>query len=117
MLDEKPKVFVYGTLKTGHYNNRILQRSNGIFLGEFKTEPEFTMKHLGAFPGVLTEGNTSIQGEVFEVDDLSCLDQLEGYPHFYDRVLIDTSYGQAWVYYLPPEPYQDRPDIPSGVWE
>ena len=92
------RVFVYGTLKRGHGNHLLLCASR--FLGECHTPPVYSLHDLGFFPGLVSGGQTSITGEVYEVNDdtLEALDVLEGYPRFYDRELIDTPYGAAWVY-------------------
>jgi gamma-glutamylcyclotransferase (GGCT)/AIG2-like uncharacterized protein YtfP len=110
------KVFVYGTLKRGWGNHRILEESN--LLGECVTHPNFTMVHLGGFPGVLMGGETAISGEVYEVDELTMnrLDGLEGYPSFYNRLEIPTDYGMAWMYYLS-DRYSTHPVIEDGVWK
>lgn len=75
--------FVYGTLKQGHGNNRILQQSSTAkFIENAITEPNFTMISLGAFPGVIEGGNTAIHGEIWSVEDDETkrrLDSLEGY--------------------------------------
>lgn len=93
-------IFVYGSLKRGFSNHFLLENSK--FLGEFITDPEYKMISLGYFPGVILEGNTSIYGEIYEVDTdtFKRLDTLEGYPSFYDRVEIETDYGNTWMYYL-----------------
>lgn len=92
------RVFVYGTLKRGHGNHLLLCASR--FLGKCHTPPAYSLHDLGFFPGLVRDGHMPIPGEVFEVDHdtLAALDVLEGYPRFYDRELIDTPYGAAWVY-------------------
>jgi gamma-glutamylaminecyclotransferase len=107
------KVAVYGTLRRGFGNHRLLAHSK--FLGQTKTEPVFTMYgHL--VPWLSNNGTTSIVVEVYEVDQttMESLDWLEGYPHFYDRKLIDTEFGEAWIYFI------DNRDsgaiIESGDW-
>jgi gamma-glutamylcyclotransferase (GGCT)/AIG2-like uncharacterized protein YtfP len=93
-----PKVFVYGTLKRGHGNNRFLKDEK--FIGEVKTCDTFKMVNRG-FPYLIEKGATSendiclhVKGEMFEVseaDTLKNLDWLEGveYNH-YKRVVIDV---------------------------
>ena len=110
-------VFVYGTLKKDRGNHRTMDRARGRFIGEWKTDPVWTMYHLGGFPAIVPDGHTSIKGEVYEVDSLEPLDALEGYPNFYNRVLIDTQYGPAWVYFIPSESFKaNRNIIQSGEW-
>ena len=79
-------VFVYGTLKRGFYNHRILEHANR--LGNAVTCEKFTMFSLGPYPMVMPKPKHKIKGEVYEVDDeiLERLDRLEGYPDFYTRV-------------------------------
>ena len=112
-------VFVYGTLKQGFSNHHVMKRANGRFVGTHNTDPWYTMIKMGTFPGVVVGGETSIKGEVFEVDSLVPLDRLEGYPSFYNRRLIETDYGPAWMYIL-----ADRHKnvdmyvkVVSGKWE
>lgn len=108
-------VFVYGTLKKGFGNHRLL--INQEFKGHHVTSPEYTMVSLGGFPGVIQDGRTSITGEVYSVTEeaMKSLDRLEGYPRFYDRVQIATPFGDAWMYTLGKE-YLDHVPVTSGVW-
>lgn len=119
---EEPKVkmvFVYGTLKRGKNNNHVMMRANGRFVGNHETAPVYRMYRLGGFPGVVEDGYSSIKGEVFEVDTLEPLDRLESYPSFYDRKLIDTEYGPAWMYILGKNhrAISHLPIVVSGTWE
>ena len=109
-------VFVYGTLKHGHSNSVVMENSQAEFLGEDETEPKFTMYSNGAFPAVIEKGETPIKGEVYRVKDMSRLDSLEGYPDFYNRKLIDTKYGPAWIYMMPEIHSSYWKEVPSGVW-
>ena len=70
-------VFVYGTLKCGHYNHSVLGDSQ--FMGEYKTAERWGLVNLGAFPG-LVAGPLSVKGEVYDVDEatLKRIDRLEG---------------------------------------
>jgi len=104
-------LFVYGTLKSGHKNNSLL--SDGELLGNHLTEPCYTMYDLGLFPAITLDGDTAIHGEVWSVPNLELTDYLEGYPTFYNRTLIPTEYGDAWVYYLSSANYEV---IESGIW-
>ena len=112
------RVFVYGTLKRNHGNWRYYLKNNSTYLGEYETDPNFTLISLGAFPGVLLHGNNSIKGELFEVSDVqfSRIDRLEGYPSFYNRIEIETPHGPSWMYYLDREQYESYPEVESGEW-
>ena len=109
------RVFVYGTLLTGGRNHHYLQDARR--LGPHRTDPRYTLVHLGAFPGVIPGGATAVSGEVYAVDTpiLARLDQLEDYPRVYTRRRIPTPWGPAWIYlYRHPRPGQRV--IPDGVW-
>lgn len=109
------RVFVYGTLRRGCYNHHYLQDTP--CLGACRSAPAFTMLDLGPFPGVVRGGTTGVCGEVYRIDaaDLARLDELEGYPVDYTRELIETRFGQAWIYLLRASA-ADAPKISSGDW-
>lgn len=114
-------IFTYGTLKKGHGNHRLLE--SATYLGTAQSLPEFTMLHLGGFPGIVRGGETVIKGELYEVDDatLSRLDRLEGHPTFYERqpltvTLEDGTTAEVEGYVLPASWVEGRNQIPTGVW-
>lgn len=119
------RIFCYGTLMKGHGNHRLLLKETTKALGKASTPSAFTMVHLGGFPGIIRGGETSIQGEVYEVDaeTLARLDRLEGHPDFYRRepieglLMPDGSHLDAEVYVLPASYLARGKTIPSGVWE
>ncbi len=102
------RIFVYGTLLSGFGNHKWILEGESTFVGPALSEARYTMLHLGGFPGIVEQGNDTIHGEVYEVDDrkLAELDSLEGTPDFYERrpisVIVD---GQGWqdvqAYFLP----------------
>ena len=100
------KVLVYGTLKRGYGNHRLLETSS--YLGAFRAQG-FELHSLGAFPAVsFTKDNSRfVEGELYEVDDdtLQNLDWLEGHPNFYERhitpVKDDRGHTEdAYIYVL-----------------
>jgi gamma-glutamylcyclotransferase (GGCT)/AIG2-like uncharacterized protein YtfP len=109
------RVFVYGTLLRGEVNCHLL--ADARYLGPHRTEPRFTLLVLGAYPGLVGGGDTAVHGEVYGVDaaGLRRLDQLEDYPRLYDRKLIRTPYGSAWIY-LYRGPRRDRERLGHGDW-
>jgi gamma-glutamylcyclotransferase (GGCT)/AIG2-like uncharacterized protein YtfP len=109
------RVFVYGTLLAGQVNHHLLVGAE--LLGPHRTDPCYTMFGLGAYPGVAKGGGTAIRGEIYRVDGggLERLDRLEDYPRLYDRVLIPSPYGRAWIY-LYRGRIKGRSLIPSGDW-
>jgi gamma-glutamylaminecyclotransferase len=110
-------IFVYGTLRPGQPNHRLLGRSE--WLGTFRTTPRFTLADLGAFPAMIDGGDTSVIGDLFAVDreTLRALDYLEGHPRFYRRQAIPLENGQmAQAYLLPADQATGRPRIAGGDW-
>lgn len=111
-------VFVYGTLKKGGRYHHLLEDSE--FLGDDDTVDSYTLRSLGPFPGVTLESCIKIKGELYSINEniLKKLDILEGYPHFYNRIIIGLESGNnAWMYYLTDsEEYITCPIIESGEW-
>jgi gamma-glutamylaminecyclotransferase len=116
-LNGTTRVFVYGTLLSGEPNHRLL--ADAALVGAARTEPEFDLVSLGAFPAMVPGGRTAIAGEVYEVDrpTLDALDRLEGHPRFYRRraVRLDDG-GEVLAYLLTPDQVRGRPRIESGDW-
>jgi gamma-glutamylcyclotransferase (GGCT)/AIG2-like uncharacterized protein YtfP len=109
------QVFVYGTLLRGDVNHHLL--AGAQYLGPHRTAPCFALYLLGAYPGAVRGGTCAIVGEVYAVDHagLRRLDRLEDYPRLYDRQLLGSPYGRAWIY-LYRGSVQDRPMIRGGDW-
>lgn len=97
------KVFVYGTLKGANHVRGLSQFPGAKFIAHATTtEAQYRMMDLGAFPAVMCGGDSDIIGEVWEVDDdtFEILDHIEGYPTFYNRKIVQTNAGDAWMYYF-----------------
>jgi gamma-glutamylcyclotransferase (GGCT)/AIG2-like uncharacterized protein YtfP len=111
-------VFVYGTLKRGQYNHHWID--GGIYLGRRQLRG-VQLHHLGAYPmAVLTGSDAVSHGELYRVKaaGLNHLDQLEGYPGFYDRTELQLCDGTtAWVYHGRLEQVSKAPLIPLGDWD
>lgn len=109
----KKFVFVYGTLKQGYGNNRLLETSQKIADGV--TEEEFLLTDVGfpymipqeALTGAESVTVAPVRGELWEVTSelvMASLDRLEGiaYDHYRHRdVVVKTADGdftaQAYV--------------------
>ena len=121
MKDKKILVAVYGSLRQGLHNHRLLESSN--YLGDFNTEPIYSLHSLGSFPGLKENGNTSVVMEVYEVTEAVArnVDNLEGYTPggnntFYDKISIETPWGTASVYtYVNELPQSSL--VESGNWK
>jgi gamma-glutamylcyclotransferase (GGCT)/AIG2-like uncharacterized protein YtfP len=98
------KVFVYGTLKSGQSNHRLLEGAH--YVGQAVTIRPFHLLDNGGFPVVIDERKHPVAGEVYEVDGaiLSNLDRLEGHPTWYKREEVTVDLGDtgvqetAWMY-------------------
>lgn len=92
-------VFVYGTLKTGETNHRIMTNpGNGrsTFIGQARTLKKWPLVLVSKYeiPCLLPrEGlGHEVCGEVYQVDDrmLEALDRLESHPDYYVRSQEDV---------------------------
>jgi gamma-glutamylaminecyclotransferase len=111
------RVFVYGTLMRREHNHRLLAGS--AFLGEARTEEGFTLHDLGGCPGMTRDGSGRVSGEVYEVTPgvLHALDELEGYPDWYRRTIIQLEVGShVEAYLMTADQVQGARLIPSGDW-
>lgn len=114
------KLFVYGSLKAGLFNNRLLDGCK--FLGTFKTaDSTYTMLDLGLFPAVIDRGTDAIEGELYVVDPMTMelCDRLESNGTFYEReqVLLENGVA-AWMYLFlreRPEHLTNRVQSINGV--
>ncbi|WP_017981095.1 gamma-glutamylcyclotransferase family protein [Methanocaldococcus villosus] len=102
-------IFVYGTLRRGFWNNKLLKNSK--FIGKGRTKEKYAM-YADIIPYVVEDEKVShIVGEVYEVDEeiLKKIDALEDHPHCYRRkkvpiILENGEEIEAWLYFYP-EPY------------
>ena len=103
-------VFVYGTLKKGFGNHRLLAHAK--FMGQAVTSEAYAL-YISSIPFVIRKEQVScIHGEVYQVDraTLASLDSLEGHPGWYKREKITVSLREkqserkmitAWIYFYP----------------
>lgn len=117
-FSDRHPVFVYGSLKAGHSNHHWLSGSTA--LGRRRLIGG-RLHDLGQYPmAVLNDRQEGvIHGELYAVDrqGLERLDELEGYPSYYDRsqrLLSDGS--RAWVYHGQAHQVADAPLVPYGDW-
>jgi gamma-glutamylaminecyclotransferase len=110
MGEARTLLFVYGTLKRGQRNYRLL--ADQLFAGEAVTAPRYRVFDLGPHPGLVRDDTNglAIHGELFAVSDrcLAELDDFEG-PYEFARELIEVDgYKEVWAYYL-------RVPVPEGA--
>jgi len=112
------RIAVYGTLRRNFGNYRALLEEQE-FLGQETLDLPYRMVSLGGFPGlVVSDKLHPIVIEVFNIDDecARSVDGLEGYPTFYTRTEIPTSFGDAWVYYLANKDFKGLAPVEEGDW-
>lgn len=116
----KHLVFVYGTLRRGGAGAMSIRFPASKFITAAKVNG--SLYDLGAYPGLqLDETNSSVLGEVYEVDDetLNKLDDFEASSN-YRRKRVEISLGShsnlCWIYEPNPEFYSLRRLITSGDW-
>jgi gamma-glutamylcyclotransferase (GGCT)/AIG2-like uncharacterized protein YtfP len=89
-------VFVYGTLRQGDSRNGILHESACLSLNA--TLKGYEMYDLGAFPAIIKQKGSQVQGELYQIDEetLKALDYIEGHrpanpeSSFYRRVAVQA---------------------------
>lgn len=120
MRTEGTLVAVYGTLKQSQLNHSLLADQERC--GEFQCDL-ITLYDLGPFPAAKLSNSDGILVEVYELDDLTFarLDELEGFNSespesgLYNRIQIQTPFGQAWLYIYNHD-VSGYPEIRSGEW-
>jgi gamma-glutamylcyclotransferase (GGCT)/AIG2-like uncharacterized protein YtfP len=104
---QKTSLFVYGSLKIGFHNHKILE--GAIFSGKATTVKKFAMfeSNNGAFPRLVetkSEKAKKIYGQVFEIYNpelLRKIDNFEGLNYERKKIKIENSEGKiqyAFVY-------------------
>ncbi|SDO20807.1 gamma-glutamylcyclotransferase family protein [Vreelandella arcis] len=113
-------VAVYGTLKRGLNNAHWL--STATWLGS-DINTALTLYDIGPYPGAKWQASRGIVVEVYRVtaSQLAQLDALEDHRHHdpeqgeYQRQLLTTQFGTAWVYLYNPS-VEGRVMITQGGW-
>ena len=100
-------LFVYGTLKRGNGNYRVIQSRDGVFVAPAATKEKFLLNDgfpfVWARPDPCSEATERhlgrVRGDLFRVSDegLEACDRLEGHPHSYCRTPIQVEYLQDGV--------------------
>ena len=99
-------VAVYGSLREGYGNHRLLINSQK-YGGTFLTDELFDLYSFGGFPAITLNGSKNIVVELYKIDNeltAKRLDMLEGYPDFYNKKTIKikdfTSELPIYIYYI-----------------
>lgn len=117
-------LFVYGSLKKGFDNNKLLEKSTRR-LGKASTVGKFGMfeDSFGNYPYLVKKPIYRIIGEVYEIQRKELLDQLdafEGAPDYYKRkkIKVKTHHGIHFAYaYIREDVDISDHQTPLKVWE
>jgi gamma-glutamylcyclotransferase (GGCT)/AIG2-like uncharacterized protein YtfP len=116
----KHLVFVYGTLRRGGARAMSIRFPDSKFIADAQVSG--SLYDLGAYPGLLlNESNSSVIGEVYEVDDeiLNKLDDFEASSNYWRKqveISLEDHRRTCWIYEPNPEFYSLRTLITSGDW-
>lgn len=112
-------VFVYGTLKSDFWNNRLL--TDETFCGSAETVyPSFKMFASGIPYVVKSNDGSKIVGELYSVSPAGMrrLDALEGHPRFYRREQFSVKPAEsnseerlAWMYVINDREFNPRDEV------
>lgn len=111
-------IFVYGTLRRGG-GLSFKVADIGRYLGTFKTSPRYSLYDMG-IPCLAAGGNTSVVGEVFEIEDLGEISHIHnmevraGYTLEQVELLDFDRY--AYAYFQTPDIRWRALPIASGDW-
>jgi gamma-glutamylcyclotransferase (GGCT)/AIG2-like uncharacterized protein YtfP len=114
------RIFVYGSLRSGEYNNSLLETSEKVDDGYING---FELVSLGSYPCIVPlEGNNQVIGEVWDVDPkvFPSIEGMElGAGYVRQEVIAHTGEGgiPADVYvYANPSRVASRPRVTHGDW-
>lgn len=117
-------LFVYGSLKKGFDNNKLLEKSTKR-LGKASTVGKFGMfeDSFGNYPYLVKKPINRISGELYEIkrkDLLDQIDEFEGAPDYYQRkkIKVKTHHGIHFAYaYIREDAQIPDHQTPLKVWE
>lgn len=94
----KKYIFVYGSLKKGHYNHRLLENSKLIQNYELK---DYALYSLGFFPAIKKQKGATVKGEIYEVDNETkyVIDRMElGAGYKIEKLKLNNKTIEFYVY-------------------
>lgn len=121
MTDQPILVAVYGSLRKGMGNHPLLDNNDSVHLSTERISGFEMYQYGGSYFPFIRHGDGEITVEVYAVDSgvLRRLDMLEGYTQdgngFYNRELVQTSKGQAYIYFIDQDPGRNV-RVQHGDW-
>ena len=111
------KVFVYGTLKSGHGAEDLMWPGHVLYSKEVSGYRLYTN---GGYPmAVPGQRSDRIVGELWEVprDNLERLDSYEGHPYLFKREVVMDGEDEFYMYVYQSDPEQQGyTRLPDGVF-
>ena len=111
-------LFTYGTLRRGGGLNYKLDEV-GKYVGTFRTIPKYTLHDMGC-PCLSAGGDTSVIGDVFEVEDLGQIANIHNMEvragYTLERVELLNFTEPVYAYFQTPDSGWSTSTIPSGDW-
>lgn len=115
----------YGTIrKRGSLYSRFLENKS-LYQGEITTYPEYQMWNNGFYP-IVSNGSNSIVCDVFKIsqqkvfEDIlileGCSGILDNPDDMYQLHLINTEFGQAYMFLQPDYKGLEKDKIKTGDW-
>jgi gamma-glutamylcyclotransferase (GGCT)/AIG2-like uncharacterized protein YtfP len=115
---KKPQLFIYGSLKRGHFNHTRLGMDKFTFLKEYEL-PGWKLVSLGSYPGMVRadSSESKVKGEIYEISSMDSKEyqiiyRVEANAGFEEREVNDE--GLLAFVYLLYEGYE--PEVPNGEW-
>ncbi len=85
----------------------------------YERQAQYELVDLGGFPGLITEGGTAVQDDLYAVDGptLANIDELEDHPDTFHRdTLLLGDEREVIGYVLPLSQALGFPRVESGAW-
>lgn len=106
MSNELKRIAVYGSLRKGMGNHRLIQ--DAVFVNTHRIQLPFKMISYGAFPALIpsnTKHPVVIETYDLNPTEYANVELLEGYPHFYDKHFFTEPDGkECEIYFVPNDP-------------
>lgn len=117
-------IFVYGSLKEGQLNHRLLEMGGAKFVAFDCIKGDWWLADYEHFPGIVRDDaavDVKVFGEIYEVNAecLAAVDMLEDHPHLFRREKVTTEGGiSVWVYIATDAVADYASDIiEEGIWQ
>lgn len=111
------RFFFYGSLKSGLYNNRLLEAQGCTLVKTTKTKPEYQLYSFGPYPA-MASGNKEVEVELWNVDNddvIARIERMELGAGYHPQIIESQCGEKAWVYLYPVNEAK-KYGAPVDVW-